>query len=257
MTATGQEFVSLSQLKLAADSGVFGDGGGPSIPDIGRDISSYTWEELSQISAAAIADHSLVDQIQYMIGGLKDVTISGYGTHKFQCIGILHDDLQNGQKAGFTFMCQDIVTTHRMNSSNTNVGGWGNSEMRTWMNSTLLPAFPEDLKAEIKLAVKKYGPTYNNQSRISTSTDSLWIASTNEVFGNGEFSGEGTQYAYWATHNTESDRIKYNGSSAAWWWLRSCYTYFPYEFKIVNSIGSPYYYNSDDTGGGVVPCFVI
>lgn len=257
MTATGQEFVSLSQLKLAADSGAFGDGGGSSIPDLGRDISSYTWEELSQISAAVTEDPSLAGQVQYMIGGLKAVNISGYGQHNFQCIGILHDDLQNGQKAGFTFMCQDIVTTHRMNASNTNSGGWGSTEMRTWMNSTLLPAFPEDLKAVIKLAVKKYGPTYNNQSSISTATDSLWLAATNEVFGNGEFSGEGTQYAYWASHNTDSDRIKHNGSSAYYWWLRSCRPSTSSTFRGVSYDGSLYHYYAATYAYGVVPCFVI
>ena len=256
MTATGQEFVSLSQLKLAADSGAFGDGGGSSIPDLGRDISAYTWEELSQISEAAADDSSIASQIQYMIGGLKDVVISGYGTHKFQCIGILHDDLQNGKKAGFTFMCQDIVTTHRMNASNTNSGGWSETEMRTWMNSTLLPAFPEDLKAVIKLAVKKFGPKYNDQSDIRTSTDSLWLAATNEVFGNGEFSGEGIQYAYWASHNTDSDRIKRNGSSAYHWWLRSCRPSYSNYFRIVGNGGSLNYGNATNTGG-VVPCFVI
>lgn len=192
-----------------------------------------------------------------MIGGLKDVVISGYGTHKFQCIGILHDDLQNGKKAGFTFMCQDIVTEHRMNASSTNSGGWGSTEMRTWMNSTLLPAFPEDLKAVIKLAVKKYGPTYNNQSSILTATDSLWLAATNEVFGNGEFSGEGIQYAYWASHNTDSDRIKRNGSSADWWWLRSCYPYGSGDFRSVSSGGTLDGNYANYSGGGVVPCFVI
>lgn len=256
MTATGQEFVSLSQLKLAADSGAFGDGGGSSIPDIGRDISSYTWEELSQISAAASEDPSLYGQLQYMIGGLREVNISGYGQHRFQCIGILHDDLQNGLKAGFTFMCQDIVTTHRMNASSTNSGGWSETEMRTWLNSTLLPAFPEDLKAVIKLAVKKFGPKYNDQSDIRTSTDSLWLAATNEVFGNGEFSGEGTQYAYWASHNTDSDRIKYNGSSASWWWLRSCGPSISGYFRGVYGGGSLNGSGATNTYG-VVPCFVI
>jgi len=103
------------------------------------------------------------------------------------------------------------------------VGGWDNTEMRTYLKETIKPLIPEAVRSHIK-SVKKYtrtidtsGATVNN---VET-TEDVWIPSAREIFGGTSYETTGPQYT--VVYSDANSRIKYNvtGGSAAWWWLRS------------------------------------
>jgi hypothetical protein len=201
-----------------------------------------TWDGLS----------GLLDEYDYteFVGKTKPVEISGYGTFDFILVG--------KNASGYVFQSVPIITTHRMNSSNTTSGGWGSTEMRTWLNDTFYPAFADDVKGAIKSATVRYCTAYNSTSN-TTCTDNLWLASYQEIFGPGSgnytatMNGlEGTQFDYYANGGT---KIKYNtSSSASYWWLRSVYssTYF-WSVSYSGYVSS----NGASYSVGVAPCFCI
>jgi hypothetical protein len=126
--------------------------------------------------------------------------------------------------------------------------------MRTWLNDTLLAAFPDELKLVIKETTVKYDSLTTGTT--STCSDKLWLPSYQEVFGAGSSSNikdgiEGTQFAYYANGGS---KIKYLNSSASGWWLRSVNS--SSYFWLVSS-GGLAGYNYASSAFGVAPCFCI
>ena len=179
-----------------------------------------------------------------------------------QIVGFNHDDLSDGSgKAGITFGMKNLYySNYKMNSSNTNAGGWEECKMRTSTMQEMFNNLPDELQAVIKTVNKK--ATAGSQSTsITTSQDKLWLYSLVELTSttkNG-YKDEGTQYEYWQSHNTNSDRIKKsnNGTgSASYYWLRSPYTGGSTYFRSIGSDGSaPDYISSYSRG--LCFCFCI
>ncbi|WP_251213395.1 hypothetical protein [Adlercreutzia murintestinalis] len=128
-------------------------------------------------------------------------------SYDVRVVGINHDDLAtpaNGRtKAGLTFQFVNLMTRLRqVNSSATNAGGWGQSQLRANMNPDTLPnagavvngsdtnsiwdLVPSDQQEAFKTVKKLYQPTYNNrtdtQEQLPTIDDKLFIASLGEHF---------------------------------------------------------------------------
>ena len=87
--------------------------------------------------------------------------------------------------------------------------------------------------------------------------DRVWLQSMTEIFG-GDYKGiaEGRQLAYWGGA-ADADRIKYEGTIARYWWLRSPY---PTVAGHVRGVATSGVLGSDSAGyaGGVVPaCCII
>ena len=179
-------------------------------------LSKNTWAQIAKASAAGKASQL------WSVGDTKDITV-GSETLTLVIMGFNHDDLASGGKAGITFGMKNLMaTTRRMNASNTNSGGFTGSEMYSWLQNTLLPTLPSDLRAVLK-SVNKKTSAGSQSSTINTNSMKLFLFSEIEIFGSTTYSkaGEGSQYSYFAT---AANRIKYlsNGSgSANWWWERS------------------------------------
>jgi hypothetical protein len=156
--------------------------------------------------------------------------------------------LSNGTKA----------ETGYMNSSNTNTGGWDESARRTWCNNVYLKALPAFVQALIK-PVKKSNYKVYNDTTLSTTNDSVFLASETEMFGANTYSAgatEGTQYEYF---KTAANRIKKSGNasvtgSAQWFWERSPRASAATYFCNVNSSGAAGHYYAS-IAGGLAPCF--
>ena len=146
--------------------------------------------------------------------------------YAFDVIGFNHDDLTDSMaygaatatgKAGITFQSVDCLNTkQKMNSSNTNVGGWKSSEMR----STHLPAVKNTIASAwtgIMKMVNKKASAGNKSTSIDTVSDDLFLLSEIEIFGSTTFSatGEGNQYAWYSAGNTKMKKV--NGSVSNWW----------------------------------------
>ena len=161
------------------------------------------------------------------------VTLSLNGTnYTFDVIGFNHDTLTTATaygantatgKAGITFQMHDLfATTYKMNSSNTNSGGWKSSTMRTSTMATMKGYLPDDWEAIIKPVNKASGTGGGSSSGTETVSDSCFLLAEIEIFGSTTYSvsGEGTQYAYYKAGNS---KVKNKGVSANGWWGRSPY----------------------------------
>lgn len=158
------------------------------------------------------------------------VTLSLNGTdYAFDIIGFNHDTLTDtvayGEetatgKAGITFQMHDLfATTYKMNSTNTNSGGWKSSAMRTSTMATMKGYLPATWQTVIKPVNKVSG---SGGSSVGTAkvSDECFLLSEIEVFGSTTYSvsGEGTQYAYYKAGNS---KVKNRSGSADDWRERS------------------------------------
>ena len=207
-------------------------------------LSKNTWAQIAKASAAGKASQL------WSVGDTKDITV-GSETLTLVIMGFNHDDLASGGKAGITFGMKNLMaTTRRMNDSNTNSGGFTGSEMYSWLQNTLLPTLPSDLRAVLK-SVNKKTSAGSQSSTINTNSMKLFLFSEIEIFGSTTYSkaGEGSQYSYFAT---AANRIKYlsNGSgSAHWWWERSPRGSNSLFFCIVSSSGDADSYDAYNLSG--------
>lgn len=71
---------------------------------------------------------------------------------------------------------------HRMNATNTNVGGWAATEMRQYLNETIYPALPARWQALI-MTVDVLSSEGNTSATITASENKLFLPSQVEVIG--------------------------------------------------------------------------
>ena len=149
----------------------------------------------------------------------KDMLINGTN-YRIDIIGKNHDDLSDGTgKAPLTFQLHDCyATTYQMNSSNTNVGGWRDCQMRTQTMPALKALLPAEVQAGIR-PVNKLTSAGNKSSSIVTTSDELFLLSEIELQGTNDasFPGEGSEYEYWSNIDSSDGRIKLlNGEPIAY-----------------------------------------
>ena len=144
-----------------------------------------------------------------------------------------------------TTACNNVVSryTAGYQEATGSIGGWEKSEMRTYLQDTVKPLIPEEIRNRLR-TVSKTQPAYNTSGSSFTQTteDDVWIPSYNECFGSSSM--------YKALfENTNANRIKYKvgSSSASSWWLRSAIS--TPNFYSVPSSGGNYYTNAHNSYG--------
>lgn len=158
----------------------------------------------------------------WAVGDSMLMTIGGVD-YQVDIIGKSHDDYADGSgKAPLTFQLHDCYGTgYGMNDTETVVGGWKSSKMRTEYLPSILALMPESVKNGIREVSKKNAATAYS---IVTSADKLFLLSEIEIFGRlvGSAAGEGTQYSYYANGNMSGGKkVKTMNGAAATWWQRS------------------------------------
>ena len=189
----------------------------------------------------------------YKVSIGDQVTLSLNGTnYAFDIIGFNHDTLTDANaygkatatgKAGITFQMHDLFETgYKMNSSNTNSGGWKSSAMRTSTMKTIKGYMPAAWKTAIKPVNKASGLGGGSSSGTETVSDSCFLLAEIEVFGSNTYSvsGEGMQYAYYKAGNS---KVKNLDSYAYHWWERSPYSGDGESFCVVYMDGSAIHSN--------------
>ena len=221
---------------------LYGQKGEIDIPP--KSLSEESWDRINEISQSGKASE------YWQVGDEKNITVNGEAL-TLVIVGFNHDDLASGGKAGITFGMKNLMaTTRKMNSSDTNKGGFTGSEMYSWLQDTLLPTLPSDLQAVLK-SVNKKTSAGSQSLTINTNSMKLFLFSEIEVFGSTTYSasGEGSQYDYFAT---AANRIKYlfNGSGPAKvWWERSPSGSNSTYFCSVNNNGNANNYSASVTRG--------
>ena len=205
---------------------------------------------------------------EYKVGSTKEVNLgTTYGTHTLRIANTSTPSECSttgfSQTAcGFVLEFADIITDHKMNDTDTNVGGWPASSMYTFVNNDIYNSLPNEIKNAIidTTTVSGHGNTnYNN----FTSTDKLYLLAPKEIYTNFSNSWDSAKdltrtldyyTAQGVTTNNYSGAIKKNGTSASGWWFRAANSFTPGNFLRVTSNGDFVEYVAD-YAFGVVPAF--
>ena len=203
---------------------------------------------------------------KYNVGDTKSVDLGTYGTHTLRIANTsTPSDCSTAgfsqTACGFVLECADIITTHNMNSSSTNVGGWPATSMRTFVNNDIYNALPSEIKNAIidTTVVSGHGP---NDTENFTSTDKLYLLAPREIW----YYASDTAYDltrqldYYknlgVSDGANSEAIKKNGTSASYWWLRAADSNNSDTFSVASTYGV-LGIGSTDTMNGVSPAFRI
>ena len=115
------------------------------------------------------------------------------------------------QRSNASFICNHLLgsRTQQMNTSNTNVGGWDATKMRTFLANRIYPALPTVWQSMIK-QVKINASAGNKSTEILISDDYVYIPSLTEMNNSKDepYVSEGT-YISWFT--SDPMRLKYKG----------------------------------------------
>ena len=222
------------------------------LPEIGIPFNDLSWRKIHLISKKGKAKD------YFEIGNEKELQI-GSETYHAQIIGFAHDDKSDGTgKADITVQFKEVMTTtHNMNSSGSNVGGWKDSEMRTYLNKTVHNALSFDLQAVIKTVNKVSDNGNMETTTLNITKDKLFLLSLEEIGLSSSYNvtGQGTKYKCF-TDNASRVKSYLSGKSSNWW-LRSAHTSVYYVFFGVCSDNGGWNYRYADNTGGVVPAFCI
>lgn len=152
-----------------------------------------------------------------------------------------------------------MAVTKQHHTSNTNAGGWNNSDIRNFLNNTFILTLPEDLQAVI--SAKPVKATIGSQSNtLQTAEDKIWIPTEKEVFGQITYSGsaENAVNNMYPIFTDNASRVRTQGANGAAviFWLASPSIGSSTNFCKVNTSGAP---NNDgaSASNGVLPCFRI
>ena len=207
---------------------------------------------------------------EYAVGSTKEVNLgTTYGTHTLRIANTSTPSECNNEgfsqsACGFVLEFADIITTDKMNDTNTNVGGWPASSMYAFVNYVIYDALPEEIKGAIidTTVVSGHGPA---DTENFTSTDRLYLLAPKEIYTDfndtEDIAKDLTRTLDYYTNigvttSNYSGAIKKNGTSAAWWRLRSAISINDDDFF---SVGDNGYYYGDNASytNGVAPAFQL
>lgn len=116
--------------------------------------------------------------------------------------------------------------------------GWGNSGIRTWLNSNYINAFPATLSGIFKNHAIPYCAV-NNTTTISTDNSIVGLPARKEIVGTNDTNDKASSsYNHLTYYQTKSNRVKKRTTFADSYWTNSKY----YSTSSVNNV---YYVNSN------------
>ncbi len=168
---------------------------------------------------------------KYNVGDTKEINLTNFGTHTVRISNM--SECTNGETSetacGFVVEFVDIVTTQPFNSTNTNVGGWKNSSIRTYINGTLYNSLPSELQNAITSTkvISGHGST-SGETNFETQ-DKVYLISSKELYGTATVKDtlniETKQLDYYKNKGVAllkyTEAIKKYNLQDINWWLRS------------------------------------
>lgn len=168
---------------------------------------------------------SVNDQVTIPLNG------ADYGFH---IIGFNHDDLTDPAAYGaITTTCKAGITldmfelwseTYAANPTQSNVGGWKESALRTEVMPMLEGYMPQAWRSVIKPVNKVAGKGGGGaDTNVETVSDRCFLLSEVEQLDHEmrAYTGEGTQYARFKAENKAATRVKKQNGTGIEWWMRS------------------------------------
>ena len=205
---------------------------------------------------------------KYNIGDTKEIDMGTYGTHTLRIANTSTPSECNTQgfsqtACGFVLEFADIIRTRTMNDTNTNVGGWPATSMRTFVNNDIYNAIPSELRNAIIDTTVVSGHGSRSGETNFTSTDKLYLLTLKEIYTNSSSSYDAAKdltrtldyyTSIGVTTSSYSGAIKKNGINASYWWLRAAYSYGTNSFLYVDPKGD-WQSNYANYSRGVAPAF--
>ena len=190
---------------------------------------------------------------KYNIGDEKEVDLgTTYGKHKVRIANMstpneCNDSNFSQSACGFVVEFTDIITTHIMNPTSTNKGGWLNSQMKTFINNDIYNSLPQELKSVIITTETVSGYGSEDTNNFTSPEDKLYLLAPKEIYSDwsnqyDKARDKTRQLDYYkikgVTTSNKNGAIKKNSEGTDdWWWLRSAYSISDGNFYIVYSYG--------------------
>ena len=217
-------------------------------PESDLPAAVFSKDSWSKIASGAKKCINNPNSCPYKVGDEKEVDLGTYGKHMVRIANVSTPDecKQNNfsqSACGFVVEFTDVIALRDMNSTETNKGGWPESDMYKFLNdnnntNSLINALPNELK-NIIIDTRTVSGHGSNDANNFTSIDKLYLLSTAEVWEN--LSTDYNAPANLINYDTARDKtrqldyykkegvnsnnykkaIKKNGESASNWWLRS------------------------------------
>ena len=216
-----------------------------------KTFAEDTWETIADNTSSNV--YNVGDTKTVLIGNKPyTVRIANKSTPE-ECT--TRDDFSQ-TACGFVVEFADILEERRINSNDTNKGGWPATTTRTYANGTFFNNLPEELRNIIidTKVVSGYGSSDNNAKRPDgnwESNDKIYLLSEGEVFkkdpsitssSNDTAYKQTRQLDYYANKgvtitDNKSATIKKNKGSNGRWWLRGATSNFNDAFFCVHHTG--------------------
>ena len=233
---------------------------------VGEEIPAFQKDSWTTIAANVKRGNTS----KYNVGDTKEVDLGDLGVYTVRISNMSACESETSETAcGFVVEFADIITKQSFNSTNTNVGGWKDSKLRTYINGTIYNALPSDLQNVITTTkvISGHGET-SGETNFETQ-DKLYLLSAHEVYEDGtsnQVSTNDTSYNntkqldYYknqeVTTSNDAGAIKqYNGANSNWW-LRSADSSITGIFLYVNGGGHWSSFGANSSYG-VSPAFRI
>lgn len=209
----------------------------------------------------------------YEVGSEKEVMIAeknytvrlANNTTPSEC----NDENFSQTACGFVVEFVDIVEKRTMNTSDTNVGGWPSSEIRTYANGEFLNNLPSDLQKIIIPTKVISGHGTGDTVNLMSENDKVYLLSTHEIWSNKiSYNSNDVDTAYNSTRQLDyykNNQVTTTNRSLAikkydfitnYWWLRTPNFDGNNNFLIVGSNGY-WYGNKSSSLYGFSPAFRI
>ncbi len=205
----------------------------------------------------------------YNVGDTKKVDLESFGTHIVRISNMSACESETSETAcGFVVEFADVITKQQFNSTNTNIGGWKDSKLRTYINETVYKELPSDLQNIVTTTKVISGHGNNNGETNFETQDKLYLLSAHEIYEDGttrpvksnDSFTNSRQLDYYKNNGVTTDNYsgavkQYQGNNYSWW-LRSAYSLSINNILYVKDNGD-WFSNVPNTNFGVSPAFRI
>lgn len=177
------------------------------------------------------ATYEGITEAEVQIGDQIKVPVEGFGTFTATAEKVTDDSV--------LFIFDSIVARQPMNKTNTNEGGFKGSQLYKWLQNTLLPAFPEQLRSMIsELTIPTVGQIVGHE----------------DEWDNEHFEGDNDEQL--PLMKNRKHRMALFGDEFSWYWVQNATKkdWSAAHFAVVNIYGFAHYGNASDSSG-VRPAF--
>ncbi len=241
-----------------------GESTGPVVPSVPEPVAFATdsWETINK--AVKSNNYSA-----YNVGDTKEVTmdVNDDGTDETYHIMVVNTTTCTTETSktacGLVLQFQELLNitndeNKKMNPTDTNVGGWPESAMQTYLNGDIY----NKLKAVIGDIIVETKVISGHENGVSTnyeSQDYLYLLSTKEVGLDVSYDTAKEETRKLDYYVDDASRIKYNygTTTANYWWLRAAGSDYTRGFCFITPIGSNNFFNLASHTYGVIPAFRV